>query len=42
MDGLSLRLPVVLTNGKTLQDRRWNVRFHGGKRAGTSRAVNIL
>jgi hypothetical protein len=42
MDGLSLRLPVVLTEGKTLQDRHWNVRYHGRKRAGTSRVVNIL
>ena len=42
MDGVSLRLPVILTKGKILQDRSWNVRFHGGKRAGTNRAVNIL
>ena len=33
-NGLSCRLPVVLTNGVTFQNGNWNVRLHRGRRKG--------
>ena len=42
MDGLSLRLPVILTKGKILQDRSWNVRFHGGKSGNKQSGEHIV